>query len=63
MQEGLHYYMNEDGLLTFTATYLLQRGYCCGRGCRHCPYDYEAVPEPRRTVLLQSRKDKHNPDG
>ena len=22
----------------FTASYLLQRGYCCGSGCRHCPY-------------------------
>jgi hypothetical protein len=31
------YYM--DGLyLVFTAAYHLKRGYCCGSGCRHCPY-------------------------
>ena len=32
------YYM--DGTyLVFTAAYHLKRGYCCGSGCRHCPYD------------------------
>jgi Family of unknown function (DUF5522) len=55
--EGEDYYLNEKGLLTFTAKYLAARGYCCGNGCRHCPYDYEAVPEPRRSDLLAKRKD------
>lgn len=27
---------DEDGALT--AGYLLARGYCCGLGCRNCPY-------------------------
>ena len=36
--EGEDYYFNEKGLITFTAKYLLERGYCCGNGCRHCPY-------------------------
>jgi hypothetical protein len=22
----------------FTAQHHLKRGYCCGNGCRHCPY-------------------------
>lgn len=35
--EGLDYHM-EGGLLVFTAWYHLRRGYCCGNGCRHCPY-------------------------
>jgi hypothetical protein len=35
--EGLDYYL-EDGLLVFTAAFLLKRGYCCESGCRHCPY-------------------------
>ncbi|MGE5812648.1 MAG: DUF5522 domain-containing protein [Ignavibacteria bacterium] len=26
------------GLTVFTALYLFNRGYCCGSGCRHCPY-------------------------
>ncbi len=54
--EGQDYYLNEKGLLTFTSKYLLHRGYCCGNGCKHCPYDYEAVPEPRRIVLLKRRE-------
>ncbi|MFD2200303.1 DUF5522 domain-containing protein [Shivajiella indica] len=32
------YYMNEKGLMVFTAQYHLKRGFCCGSGCRHCPY-------------------------
>ena len=55
LREGEDYYLNEQGLVTFTAAYLLKRGYCCGSGCRHCPYDYEAVPEPRRSALLAKR--------
>ncbi len=27
-----------SGLYVMTATYLRDRGYCCGNGCRHCPY-------------------------
>jgi hypothetical protein len=27
------------GLFVLTATYLRDRGTCCGNGCRHCPYD------------------------
>jgi len=32
------YYVDPDGRLVFTADYHLRRGYCCGSGCRHCPY-------------------------
>ena len=54
--EGVDYYFNEKGLITFTSKYLLDRGYCCGSGCRNCPYDYEAVPEPKKSYLLENRK-------
>lgn len=37
-KEGEDYYF-ENGLMVFTAAYHLKRGYCCGSGCRHCPYD------------------------
>ncbi|MGB1205173.1 MAG: DUF5522 domain-containing protein [Chitinophagales bacterium] len=33
------YYINEQGYWVFTAKYLSERGFCCGSGCRHCPYD------------------------
>ena len=29
------------GFFVLTKYYLLQRGHCCGAGCRHCPYDAE----------------------
>jgi len=31
------YYL-ENGKVVFTPKYHLERGYCCGSGCRHCPY-------------------------
>ena len=31
-------YYIENGAMVFTASYLQRRGYCCGSGCRHCPY-------------------------
>jgi hypothetical protein len=61
LTEEEDYYLNEEGLLTFTAHYLLKRGYCCGNGCRHCPYHYEAVPEPKRSYLLASEKNRNDP--
>ena len=35
--ESEDYYM-EGPYMVFTAAYHLKRGYCCGSGCRHCPY-------------------------
>lgn len=57
MLEHEDYYITPGGLLVFTASYLKGRGYCCGNGCINCPYDYERVPEPKRSLLLQKRKD------
>lgn len=56
--EGDDYYFLPDGRLVWTAAYLLKRGYCCGNGCRNCPYAYEAVPQPRRAVLLAEKSQR-----
>jgi Family of unknown function (DUF5522) len=32
----------ENGFYVFTAEFLRRRGYCCGNGCRHCPYETTA---------------------
>jgi hypothetical protein len=32
----------ESGLFVLTARFLADRGTCCSRGCRHCPYINEA---------------------
>jgi hypothetical protein len=37
-----HYVDPETGFFVFTAPYLVERGHCCGSGCRHCPYDEQA---------------------
>lgn len=44
--EGRDHYF-ENGLLVMTAEYLLRRGYCCGNGCRHCPYAGDAKVTPQ----------------
>lgn len=31
----------EQGLMVFTRSYHLRRGYCCESGCRHCPYGFK----------------------
>ena len=49
--EGEDYYFNEQGYIVLTEKFHLQKGYCCGNGCLHCPYEYENVPEPRRSEL------------
>lgn len=35
--EGIDFYFH-DGLMVLSRCYLLNRGYCCNNGCRHCPY-------------------------
>jgi len=54
--ENIDYYINEDGLVVLTEKYHLEKGYCCGNGCRHCPYQYENVPEPRQSELKATNK-------
>ena len=56
--EGEAYYFDENGFMVFTKAFLLQKGSCCGNGCRHCPYDYINVPEPMRANLLSLRQDE-----
>jgi hypothetical protein len=56
LTEGEDFYFNEQGFMVLTEKYHLARGTCCGNGCRHCPFDYEKVPEPRRSELLEKRK-------
>lgn len=48
--EGKHYYL-DGGKVVFTEQYHLDRGTCCGSGCRHCPYDEET-----RQEMMNKRK-------
>ena len=58
LTEGVHYYFNEAGYVVLTEQYHVEKGYCCGNGCKHCPYQYENVPEPGKTELLRNKE--HN---
>ena len=55
--EGEDYYLNDQGLVVLTEKFLLARGYCCGNGCMNCPYNYEKVSEPKRSILLSKRQE------
>jgi hypothetical protein len=54
LTEGEDFYYNEQGYIVLTEKYHLQKGVCCGNGCRHCPYNFENVAEPRRSELIQA---------
>jgi hypothetical protein len=36
------YFYEENGRKVMTESYHINRGYCCGNGCRHCPYEPKA---------------------
>jgi hypothetical protein len=56
LQAGVDYYFDESGYMVLTEKYHLNRGHCCGNGCRHCPFDYINVPEPARKRILSLRE-------
>lgn len=37
-QKNIDFYFDEFGNLVFTENFHLKRGFCCGSGCRHCPF-------------------------
>mgnify|MGYP001351583139 CR=1 FL=1 len=51
--EGLDYYF-ENGFMVLTAHFLLNRGYCCGNGCRHCPYSADEKSNYNKKVSNSS---------
>ena len=55
LEENIDFYYNEQGYVVLTEKYHRERGYCCGNGCLHCPFDYENVPEDKKSRLLALR--------
>jgi hypothetical protein len=56
-REGIDFYYNESGYMVLTEKYHLAKGYCCGNGCLHCPFDFDAVPEPKRSQLIAQKNE------
>ena len=52
---GLDFYRDENGHIVFTENYHLTRGFCCGAGCRHCPFEPKAR-EGNRIVREEVRE-------
>jgi hypothetical protein len=65
MIKDVDYYIDPKGMWVFTAAYHEARGYCCGQACKHCPFDYDAVPEPIKTraQLIRSTLCSNKKDG
>lgn len=58
--ENIDFYYDEQGYMVLTEHYHLEKGHCCGYGCRHCPYHYDCVPEPKRSQLLATQQAQQN---
>jgi hypothetical protein len=52
--EGVHYYL-QDGMVIMTEEYHKQRGFCCGNGCKHCPYEPKHIKNNKK--LSDNNKD------
>lgn len=51
--ENIHYYLEGERVI-FTSLFHIQRGSCCGSGCRNCPY---TKPHTRGNKNLEEPKD------
>jgi hypothetical protein len=38
LKKDIHFYIEGERVI-FTSLFHIERGQCCGNGCRHCPYD------------------------
>ena len=56
--ENVDYYMESERVI-FTALTHINRGSCCGNGCRHCPY---SPRHDRGSVVLSEKLLKFNPN-
>ena len=55
VSQGRESYVDPDtGYRVITELGHLRRGKCCGCGCRHCPFEYESVPEALRAARAQA---------
>eukprot|EP00899_Mesostigma_viride_P004720 jgi/Mesvir1/14249/Mv09685-RA.1 len=51
-----------SGLQVMTEVAHQSRGYCCGSGCRHCPFAHARVPVDKRAALSKVATWLHVPD-
>jgi hypothetical protein len=54
--EGIDFYTNDEGLMTFTREYHLKRGHCCQSGCLNCPYEFANKKSPETPAELKTKE-------
>lgn len=60
VSKGEKLYTDPDsGYKVLTSKFLIDRGYCCGNGCRHCPYEEDLV-ECDESIDIESEYDYNN---
>lgn len=52
MIEHVDFYYNNDRKIIMTEQYHIERGYCCGSKCKHCPY-WPKYQTGNRNIKLQ----------
>lgn len=57
--ENIHYYLDE-GKVVLTETYHKNRGFCCGKFCRHCCFEPKYL-KGNTNLLLKTNKN-NNPE-
>ena len=58
--EGEDFYLNDEGLMIFTAHFLKKRGFCCHSGCTHCPYGIHDKYDPNFPIELQVEQEERS---
>jgi ATP-binding cassette subfamily B (MDR/TAP) protein 1 len=54
-QQGLKTYLDpKTGYQVFTAIAHQERGWCCGSGCRHCPFSHDNVKDKANKIQQPS---------
>lgn len=54
------FYLNQQGQMVFTSYFHLRRGFCCGSGCRHCPYKDSLNPDCPQELQLANKQQQHH---
>lgn len=60
-EEGLDYYY-DAGNVVMTEEYHINRGYCCGSGCKNCPYEPRHQRGNQQVRKKPSKNDGKNLD-
>lgn len=49
VKQGQKQYIDPGtGYTVFSQLFMIERGWCCGSGCRHCPFGHQNLPTERK---------------